>query len=162
MKRIKPNTRIAGYSLIELVLVLSLLAVFAGVANKLFISSLLVKQEALKAGNNLVQTDSLIRLIRSDVWGASAIYSDSPDRVTIAWPDGSTVRWELSVTTFEDETESLIFRTELIEGKEMPGNPLFAPPDLAFRVDGSELYLTAGSGTVRLTSIYHLLGEAGL
>lgn len=161
MKRTGPNLRTAGYSLIEMVLVLTLLAVFAGVANKLFMSSLIVKRDARHAGDDLVRTDCLIRLIRSDMWGASAIHSESPDRVTIEWPDGSAVLWELSATAFEDKAETLIIRTELIEGEEMPGNPLFAPPDLAFRADGTELYLTAGSSTVRLTSMFNLLGEAG-
>lgn len=161
MNSSRSNIRATGYTLIELMLVLILLAAFAVVANKLFISSFLIKQDALQATNDLVQTDSLIRLIRSDVWGASAIHSDSPHRVTIQSPDGTVVRWDLSVTTFEDETEALITRTELIDGEEVTGDPLFAPPDLAFRAEGTELYLTAGSNTVRLTSMLNLLTEVG-
>jgi prepilin-type N-terminal cleavage/methylation domain-containing protein len=160
MNRTRSQSRAAGYSLIELALVLTLLAIFGGVANKLFMLCFVIKNDALKAGDRLVHTGSVIRLIRSDVWNATSISSDSPDRVTIDMADGSVVCWEVYVTQDHDDIESLIYRIETKYDVEVTGAPLFAPADLVFQADGNDLYLSTDCDTIRMTSMYGLLEGA--
>lgn len=155
----KPRT--AGYSLIEIVFVLTLLAIFAAIANKLFVLSFFVKNDALYAGQSIAQNDAVIRLLRTDVWSASAIGSDSPDQAMIQMSDGSVIRWKLHVTTIDDETESHLMRTEIRDGVEIPSDPLWAPPGIGFEADGIGLRLTTETDTIRLTPIKYLLGEPG-
>lgn len=155
------DTRTGGYSLMELMLVLTLLAIFAGMANRLFMQCVVINRDVVKASNSLIQADSLIRLIRSDVWGARSVSSNNPGQVTLGMADGTVVRWERRVTHYgDDEIESLIYRMETAYGVEVTGDPLFAPNDLVFRADGTDLYLTSGRDSIRLTCAFGLLEGA--
>lgn len=159
MTRKRTHARRGGYSLIELTLVLSLLAIFSATANKLFMLSFSVKGDALRAGQEIAQTDGVVRLLRSDAWSASAIQVGDRGRVMLEMPDGSIVRWELHAETFDEKTTSWLTRTEVNEGLETPGDPLFAPPGIGFEADGTDLYLTTGSDSVRLPTALSLFGE---
>lgn len=161
MTSARMKSRTAGFSLIEVVLVLTLLTIFAGVATKLFVGSFVIKKDALHAGQSIAQNDATIRRLRTDVWGASAIRSDGPDQATIEMHDGSGVRWELHVTTIDDETQAHLIRTEIRDGVETPGDPLWAPLGIGFEADGPGLLLTTETDTIRLTCVRYLLGEAG-
>lgn len=161
MMRSRHRIRCAGYTLIELMLVLILLTGFAATAGKLLVRTAIIQRDALYASNGIAQIDGLLRLMRSDVWAASAIHSDNPYRVTIHKPDGSAVRWEIRVRTLDDETESHVSRAELIDGNEIPISTLITRADLAFKAERSDLYLISGSDAVRMTSMHTLFSEAG-
>lgn len=161
MKHLTAHPRSRGFSLIELMLVIGLLAACAVVSNELFMSCLVIQRDAKQASLGLIHADGAVRMIRADVWGAESIHCDNPHRVTLRMPDGTEVRWELQLKQSEDEIQSLIYRSETSHGEQTPGDPMFAPADLTFRVEDSDLYLTAGSDSVRLTRIYSLLGEGG-
>lgn len=162
MTSTRMKSRTAGYSLMELMLVLTLLTIFAGIANKLFVGSFFIKSDALHASQSIAQNDATISRLRTDVWGASAIRSDAPDQATIQMHDGSGVQWKLHVTTIDDETQTHLIRTEIRDGVETPGDPLWAPPDIGFGADGPDLLLTTKTDTIRLTSVRYLIGVNGV
>ncbi len=157
MKHRPHHPRHRGYSLIEIVLVTMLFAACAVVANEVFISCVVIQRDAAQAGHELVRAEGVVRMIRTDVWGAESIRTDNPRNVVLQMPDGSEVRWELQITRMEDGDQSHIYRSVTEYGVEIPGDPMFAPADLTFRSEAPHLYLSAGDDSVRLTSFYAIL-----
>jgi prepilin-type N-terminal cleavage/methylation domain-containing protein len=149
MMRTRQHTQ-PGYALVELMLVLTLLAIFLGIANELLMSCIHVRDDALRASRMVVQTDALIRLLRSDAWSASAIDAVGNNEIALQMSDGSTVRWRLHTDTVDEEITTWLTRTQVVNGQETAGDPLFAPEGIGFEGDGDNLYLVTESDRIRL------------
>jgi len=158
-----PGPRRRGYTLIGTLLALLLLTFTLSIANRLFMGCVKVRQEAETVTRDMTHRESLVRLIRSDVWSASGIRSDDPSRVTLDMPDGTQVRWHVQAEWHldADTAQTRIYRTDVALGIDVTGDPLFAPPGLSFRVVDGGLLLVVDEQSVRLSSMYHLLERGG-
>ncbi len=161
MSQMKYPYRSRGTSLMELALVLVLLAMALGIANKLFMSCTVIQRDAIKSEQDIVWSDSVVRLIRLDVWGSAKVTSDKPDQVVLDMPDGSTVCWELRQSADEQEPATLIYRISIQHGKEIADDPLYAPDDLVFETKDNDLYLICGEQSVRLYSAKRIMKGQG-
>lgn len=158
MRHGHPQRRRTGYSLIEMVVVIMLLGVFMVMASRLFMQCFSINNEAIRAGDAIVQTERIVHLLRADVWGASSLQCDDRDEVMIEMSDGSTVRWALGVTTDDDQTQTELTRTVNQDGHVETGNPMPLDAPLAFHTDGHDLYLTSQTDTLRLIRVPDLVG----
>jgi prepilin-type N-terminal cleavage/methylation domain-containing protein len=84
-----------GFMLVELMVVISLLAVFALVATKVLVLSINVPHEVGKKRDAIVRFDSVVTRLRDDVWTASAIQSPDPRTLEIHSNTGPAITWKI-------------------------------------------------------------------
>ncbi len=88
--------RAGGFSLLEMMVVLMLVAVFATIISKVFIASILMGEKAAQSTDRLARWELLTQRLREDVWSAHAM-NKQQDTVEITQLDGRLVRWEFHV-----------------------------------------------------------------
>jgi prepilin-type N-terminal cleavage/methylation domain-containing protein len=87
-------TNSRGFALIELMLVLGLLAVFAVVATRVIVISLKTMAQSGDQHDQIVRFESAMSSLRRDAWSARQISSADPQAVSITNADG-TVTWSI-------------------------------------------------------------------
>jgi hypothetical protein len=85
--------RYSAFTVLEMLLVLSLMMTISLLATRLFRSTLHLTRHAGEAAAIIARFDSALDVLRADVWSASAI--DTPDArsVRLAHPDGAVITW---------------------------------------------------------------------
>lgn len=117
-----------GFTLLELLFALGILAVVGLISVKLFRSTVLVSQGAETAAASMTRMDSALASIRRDAWGAESIQVGDAKSVTLQQPGGASVRWHA-------EHPGEMVRDEA--GKQTHWSAL--PGGITFAVDGAVL-----------------------
>lgn len=98
-----------GYTLVELITTLILLGAFTVIATRMFVSTLRVTRQASDSQNQAITIDSMVRMLRADVWSAADVRTVDK-RLIVKRPDAKTVTWSVG--------ENQIVRME--EGSKRP------------------------------------------
>jgi type II secretory pathway pseudopilin PulG len=93
-RAVQPASLRRGYFLIEVMLVLGILGVFAIVASKLLITSMNASIYAQHRAETAERFDLAMSQLRADVWPAKNIDADGLT-TTLLQPDGSKVIWRI-------------------------------------------------------------------
>lgn len=83
----------SGFTLVELLILLALLAVFVLIADEVFAVAFRTTRASESAQNRGVVVERMIASIRRDVWNAQHIEVDAAGQLTIQLGDGSSVAW---------------------------------------------------------------------
>jgi type II secretory pathway pseudopilin PulG len=108
MKR--AQCRRGGYLMIEMLLLLLILSVFALISARLFTSVMKLNYNASQAHTRTVRFDSAMRMLRADAWTASEM-SAANQVVTLKMAEGGAVDWSV-------DKDGTIVRTSRAGGKE--------------------------------------------
>ena len=92
MKRFR-RSHAPAYLLIEMLVIIALLTVFAGLAAPLFSHTLKINRETALAIGSLTRLDVVMDRLRADVWHARTIVTPDEQTVQFQLPDGSRVTW---------------------------------------------------------------------
>ena len=82
-----------GWSLLHLLNVLVLLSVFMLLSGKLFQAILYATRDAKTRQSEIWQLESVVSMLRRDVWGATQVQSPSDRQLELVRPDGSRITW---------------------------------------------------------------------
>jgi prepilin-type N-terminal cleavage/methylation domain-containing protein len=82
-----------GYTLIELMVVLSLLGTFAVTASSVFVQSVVLSRDAQRGQKAVGQIQFALRQLRADVWGATAIVVPIAGSFLLRQGDGAVITW---------------------------------------------------------------------
>jgi prepilin-type N-terminal cleavage/methylation domain-containing protein len=85
-----------GFSLPELLVSLSLLMIFMGLAGPLFRSVFLSTSMAATMSDRSTQIDTAVDAIRRDVWGSQKISVEDRQHAKLTADDGRIITWTLS------------------------------------------------------------------
>jgi len=85
--------RSGGFTLLELLVAIGLLAVVGLIGMHLFRSTVLVSQDAAKAASSMTRVDAALAELRADAWGAKSIEVTAPDSVTLEQSAGGAIHW---------------------------------------------------------------------
>jgi prepilin-type N-terminal cleavage/methylation domain-containing protein len=81
-----------AFTLMEMIVVVMLLAVFLLIFSQLFIVTFRAKSEAEKRDALLHRVDSAIAVMRGDVWATRSMHADGP-QVDLLSADGAPITW---------------------------------------------------------------------
>ncbi len=90
-----PSHRCGGWSLVQVLATLTLLAAFSLVWTRLFLAIRQTDRYAHEARNNLAVIDPLVEQLRTDVWSAYAIALGNERTVVLRLPDNISISWQL-------------------------------------------------------------------
>jgi hypothetical protein len=119
--------------MIEFIVVIILMATVGLIIARLFSATMRVVGEAPAAQNAIARAESMLRQLRADAWGATAIASPSPHEAQIRWGDGRSVSWRIGddvVVRTSDREEAMRWPREPGDGEltfaaERAGNTLY-------------------------------------
>jgi len=83
-----------GFTLVEILLAVSLLGVFTLLASRLLGANMRITQGTLTADSNTARFDRAIRMLRTDVAASDSIESSAPGVVRIRNSANQTVEWK--------------------------------------------------------------------
>jgi prepilin-type N-terminal cleavage/methylation domain-containing protein len=92
-RRHPPNFR--AFTLTEVLMALSLLVIFMGLAGQLFKSSLMLSYDTPRKSDQSSRIDSAIFQLRRDVWNSPQITVPKPVQVDLESPDGK-ISWTIN------------------------------------------------------------------
>jgi prepilin-type N-terminal cleavage/methylation domain-containing protein len=84
-----------GFMLIEIMVAISLLAVFALIATKLLVLGIKVPHEVGEQRDAIVRFDSVVTRLRDDVWQARSIKSPDEKTLEIQTDSSGAVTWRI-------------------------------------------------------------------
>ena len=90
----RPCSKSRGFVLMELMLVLGLLAIFAIVASRVVIISLKAMAQSGDQHEQIVRFESAMSSLRRDAWSARQMSSADPQTISITNDDG-TITWSI-------------------------------------------------------------------
>jgi len=90
-----PNVGRRGFTVLEILVVLSLMVTVALVATRLFRSTLRLTHQADASADMVARVDDAMRVLRGDVWSAGRIQTDDERTVTLTGGDGAVITWHL-------------------------------------------------------------------
>jgi prepilin-type N-terminal cleavage/methylation domain-containing protein len=94
-----------GFSLVELLMALSILAIFFTVSEKIFNSAILLGAAGENLSNTSSRIDSALFQLRADVWNSKSISVTGPQSVDLTLADGTQITWKI-------DPDQGIFRTQ--------------------------------------------------
>jgi len=81
--------------MIEILVALGLLTVFALLATRLFVASMRTIDQSSQRIDTLIRFDGMMRALRADVWSATAIDRVTENTLIVKTGDAGTVRWTI-------------------------------------------------------------------
>ncbi len=131
-----------GFTLLEIIMALSLLLIFFGVAGELFKSTLMLSYDSRELSNQNSRIDSAIFQLRRDVWNASRMTVSGNKSVDLSSSDGIKITWNVNLDNGVTRTDAQ-GRCERWEG---------IGQNWSLAADGSCLTIDAVTGEMRLPS----------
>ena len=152
----KPHSRHpAAFTITEMLGVILLFVVFLFVSAHLFTSVMKMNYNTTQADNERARFDSLVRVLRADVWGASDMNVDDGS-LTLKSP--AAVQWKV-------DDQGAVLRSEKRDGKQHVMRWETGLKGVALRVENEAVMLSvpprkgAPGGEVRMVSQLKLLGR---
>jgi len=136
---------ITGYTLIHMVMALSLLGVFVLISSRLFVGTLETTQQAQRQHRRVFLSERVAHQLRRDAWRAQSIAAAAPTKVTLQTP-----RQRITWQTLEDKA---LRRTVVTHGTSRKDKQRFdLKADLRFESDGPLLRVRSSDQTVSMLS----------
>jgi prepilin-type N-terminal cleavage/methylation domain-containing protein len=133
------HRRRCGFLMIEIMVALALLAVFALIASRLFTASIRVIGRSSQQIDAMVRFDGMMRALRADVWSAERIEEVADGSLRLRSPVAGDVRWTI-------DTEGRFTRTAA--GEELRVFPSITPGARFARLGGAVAVVVQGEPIV--------------
>ena len=152
MSRPCAPSRRRGFTIIEMLAALILLAAFFVVGGKLFYATFRTAQNVSQAQDAAASFDAALSVLRADVWSAHRIDVSNPQTVTLMLDGERRVSWTITATA-----------ASRIEGDR--AGRWTIPPNTTLKSDGPALVLivpelkTSAGGEIRLTNQLQLVSR---
>ena len=131
-----------GFTVVEVLVTLSLLTIFFGLAGVVFKSTIMLSGDSADLCNRASQTDSAVFQLRRDVWNSAKLATNGQNSVDMEFSDGGRISWIIDPQQSATRTDSRGARTRW--------NGIGEKWSLS--VDGSCLALRDGGDELRLPS----------
>ena len=158
MKQGRALQHARGFSLLDMLVVIALLGVFAMIANGLFMGTFRVVGESKETMKQMSRFDEAVRLLNEDVQSAASITVEHPGRVVLVITGINQVVWEKVTNENEDKQEAFLVRTHHYDYSVDKSRLMNVPDELAFEEDTNGLKVINGKDTMNMTSLPMLLG----
>jgi type II secretory pathway component PulJ len=120
-----------GVMMIEMLMLIIILGVFAVVATRMFVTLMKLNQQTAQVHTDTVRFDAAMRALRADVWSATQM-SGSGSEMSL---NGGKVQWKV-------QKDGTLVRVEQREGKRDEKRWEAGLPQLSFMVKGSSVVVT--------------------
>lgn len=84
-----------GFLLIEIIIAMALLTVFALLATRLFVSSMRSIEQSGEQINLVIRFDGMLRALRGDIWSGTSIGRVTHNALIVQTRDAGDVRWTI-------------------------------------------------------------------
>ena len=132
----RPRTNKHAFTIIELILTLTMLSVFSLLSAKLFTSTIVVARNSRQAQSMLLRHDSIVHRLRHDMWNAESLSVNDPHTATIRQPGKQQITWRRSDAT-DVLSRTLKVGQEILDHQQWTGLDM----RLSFAKDGSTLII---------------------
>jgi prepilin-type N-terminal cleavage/methylation domain-containing protein len=95
MRRVDRKIRF-GFTMIEILMTLSILVIFFGFSGEVFKSTVLLSSASQNLCDDASRTDFVVRLLRADVWNCRSMTLADPRSLELSFSDGTKVSWKLN------------------------------------------------------------------
>ena len=129
--------RHAGFSLIEFLVIISLLGTFMLVASQVFNQSMFLSRQARQGEEAVGQVQYAMRLLRADVWNASTIHTPADDRLVLDESGAHAVTWTIYEPDIDDPMEPpvMLVRSARSADGALDERELVLPESMVFEVN---------------------------
>jgi prepilin-type N-terminal cleavage/methylation domain-containing protein len=94
MRRVDRKIRF-GFTMVEILMTLSILLIFFGFSNEVFRSTVLLSSASQNLCDDASRTDFALRLLRGDVWNCRSMTLADPRSLELSFSDGTKVSWKI-------------------------------------------------------------------
>jgi prepilin-type N-terminal cleavage/methylation domain-containing protein len=94
MGRVDRKSRF-GFTMVEILMTLSILVIFFGFSSEVFRSTVLLSSASQNLCDDASRTDSIVRLLRTDVWNCRSMTLADPHSLELSFSDGTKVSWKI-------------------------------------------------------------------
>lgn len=84
-----------GFTMIEIMMALSILVLFFGFSGEVFRSNVLLSSASQNLCDDASRIDSVLRLLRADVWNCRSMTLADPRSLDLSFSDGTKVSWKI-------------------------------------------------------------------
>jgi prepilin-type N-terminal cleavage/methylation domain-containing protein len=84
-----------GFTMVEILMTLSILVLFFGFSGEVFRSTVLLSSASQNLCDDASRTDFVLRLLRADVWNCRSMTLAGPRSLELSFSDGTKVSWKI-------------------------------------------------------------------
>lgn len=150
MRRADRKTRF-GFTMVEILMTLSILVIFFGFSNEVFRSTVLLSSASQNLVDDASRTDFVLRLLCADVWNCSSMTLGDPHSLELFFSDGTKVSWKI-------DPRNSVVRTDAAGHDEHWDN---VGTDWKFSTDKISLAISNGSSVPTRLVSQILLAQSG-